>query len=239
MQFNTAHYKLQPENIQQSSTLLTQSHFNHYKCCMCCRIIVLVFITLQSCLWCFCRPPAAFFLSFRNNLKEVIYCDMCNCLQTLTCIVLYCGSVVAGVVSAGSFSRTPTLTRHTHIHRCRQSTAWRNTAIWPTTEHAQKTPDFDHEPNRRTIVLLKPWHHPSPRVQIRTQPGDGVRPPQCSQAPLDPAELDQGGISNVSPFVVGVLSTRLWRWRRSLCKEEYSAVLILSRVIGIHGRLPE
>lgn len=44
----------------------------------------------------------------------------------------------------------------THNHRCvDKSTAWRNTAIWPTTEHAQKTPDFDHEPNRRTIVLLK------------------------------------------------------------------------------------
>lgn len=49
----------------------------------------------------------------------------------------------------------------THVHRWGQSSVWRNTAILPTTEHAQKTPDSDHEPNRRTIVLLKPWHHPS------------------------------------------------------------------------------
>lgn len=180
------------------------SHCSRYECCIRCR----AFMTLQRWSRFLCPPHVT--ISLLKNLKDVAYCV--GWMQTSMCTVSHCEGVKVFSNHVRWWQELCLLdlsAEHphwlgTHIHRCRQSTAWRSTAIWPTTEHAQKTPDFDHELSRGTIVLLKPWHHSSPRVQVRTRPGDGDRPP-----PPDPAELDQGGISNIFSFVVGVLSTRL------------------------------
>lgn len=87
---------------------------------------------------------------------------------------------------------------------------------------------------------LWPWTKPEDNSASKTMTSSPVLEyrSRCSQEMatdhlivlLDPAELDRGSL-NVSSFVVGVLSTRLYRWRRSLWKESYSAVLILSLVI--------
>lgn len=106
-----------------------------------------------------CPPPVAIFNSF-----DVTSYVMCHWMQTPMYIVLsWEGVSVLSCITQGQSCCVCLIFQWNadinsallHIHRCKQSTAWRNTAIWPTTEHAQKTPDSDHEPNRRTIVLRK------------------------------------------------------------------------------------
>lgn len=151
-------------------------------------------------------------VGFRSILAAS--CDTCYWSQTLMCIAL----LIKG--ECVSFLRD--LHRNNHMNAADTSTsphkaphgAVRQTRQLLSMHRKLQTPD--HEPSQRTIVLFKTMTS-SPVSECRSARSQEMATDHHGS--LRRHWTQQGGFSNVSSFVVGVLSTRLWRWRRSLRKE--------------------